>query len=1057
MIDGFGRVIQTKVPDGDGFVASDHFYDPLGRKAATSQSYRTSSFLSDDPADRVTEELPLVLLSDAFSNVETDDHGTLTMSGWTRVGDGEAYYGETGEWTKPSGINGGMVEFSGADRGNRSIVLGDTDITLGVESEVDLSQWNGRSLRLSTHYGAEYTVHTRKTSCRWIGGRKRCHTRSVHTPIDKPVMLTVTDANSGAVLIETDLPYARQDRIGRDIAAHELDLAAAVAGAQRIEIRLWVELPCAGQDVSSYGFRIRNVRLEGHRDELRCTLVRDPDQPGVRTDYDASNRVVAVTRPDGTRTTTSYDRGTQTTTNAQGVSLTKHLDGHQRLTAIDEDIDGVAHTTRYHHRAATGELEQIVDAAGNLYTFAYDPLGRKILEHDADRGLWRWAYDPMGNAVWQQDANQQVTAYSYDALHRPTRRVSHDDAVTTYEYDTGDFGIGRRAAVETPDFRRDIAYDRRGRVVQQALSIDEHRWHTATHYDDADRIIETEYPDGEVVRTQYDAHGFVAQVSGHDDYVTSTAYTDQGLLTELAYGNATSLRYSYYDDEAIDPLLGSALSYRLRTVSARGGTIDLSLEFQHDKLGNVLALIDKNDANRSQHFAYDSSSRLVSANGVYGERRYRYDAVGNMLEFDSRTFTYGTGNRLESDGLWNYEYDGNGNVVARGQGDLKQAFEFDALNRMTRFSGDTTETYRYDDGETRLTKTVGDTTTYYVSGDYEEVWQGDTRLEVIKHYRSGDQKVATRDDDGLKYVYPDHLKSSSRLADASGQQVKAIWYLPFGGEAKEIGTAKARYRYTGKEKDNSGLYYYGARYYDDTFGRFLAADSLLPDVYDPQQLNRFAYVRNNPIRLIDPDGHRSSEATRQAFAHLSFFYTWDTIPESEVTGEVDRVELALSILPERVTTTLAEKQVTFKAVRNLRHKWLNMDLGGGTSIETRTSLIDMDGQRVAMSAIHEALHHVDDYGKFSSDLHFRAIAASVYTKDELTNLNYQEVFIQHAASTIISKHAGVSPMWNDIVDSPSYRITDESAAAFAPYFKKFFWPHDDEVDDPEEPDDDDDD
>ena len=201
LVDGFGRTIQTKVPDGDSFIASDQFYDALGRKAATSQSYRTSSLVSDDLADRVTEELPLVLLGDVFSDVRTNDSGALTMSGWKRVGEGEAYYGEVGEWTPPSGLNGGMVEFSGADTGNRSVILGDTDITLGVESEVDLSQWNGRQLLLSAQYGAEYTVHSRKTSCRWIGGGKRCRTTSEHKPHDKPVMLTVTDADSGATLL----------------------------------------------------------------------------------------------------------------------------------------------------------------------------------------------------------------------------------------------------------------------------------------------------------------------------------------------------------------------------------------------------------------------------------------------------------------------------------------------------------------------------------------------------------------------------------------------------------------------------------------------------------------------------------------------------------------------------------------------------------------------------------------------------------------------------------------------------------------------------------------
>ena len=865
LVDGFGRIIQTKVPDGDSFIASDRFYDILGRKAATSQSYRTPSLVSDDPADRVTEELPLVLLGDAFSNVQTNDDGTLTMSGWIRVGNGEAYYGETGEWTEPSGVNGGMVEFSGADRGDRAVILGDTDITLGVESEVDLSQWNGRTLMLSAQYGAEYTVHTRKTSCRWGRGRKRCRTNSEHKPHDKPVMLTVMNADSGEVLLETELPYTWQDRVDRDIAAHELDLAAAVAGAQRIKIRLSVQLPSAGQDVSSYAFRVRNIHLTGHRDELRCILVRDPSRPAMRTEYDALGRAIAQVKPDGTATTTRYDRGTRTITDANGVAHTRHVDAYDRIVAIDEVFDTAVATTHYMHRPATGELEQITDAKGGVYTFGYDRLGRRTLEHDADRGEHRRTYDANGNVISERDANQQVTRTDYDALNRPIRIVAGDAQEITHVYDEGDHGVGRLSVTKTPDMVRRYGYDERGRVVAHTLVVDGHTWTSALTFDDAGRLTSKTYPDGEVVRTNYDGRGFVDTVTGDDVYVVGTAYSDYGQLTQLRYGNDTELAYTYYDGSEVDPLVGSAYSYRLRTARAQGGTVDLSLEYQHDKVGNVVAVIDRGDAAEaaggSQYFSYDAADRLVSAEGIWGSRAYAYDSVGNLLAFDGRAYQYGAGNRLSNDGVWGYTYDANGNVVSRSTGQATQEFGYDSRNRMIRFtSDDGVESYVYDDGETRLKKVAGGQTTYYIDADYEEVWDDSGRLEVIKHYRSGQQKVATRDADGLKYVYPDHLGSSSRMADRRGNQVKALWYLPFGGDAKETGDVQTRYRYTGKEKDDSGLYYYGARYYDDALGRFMAADSVLPDVYDPQQLNRFAYVRNNPVKLVDPDGHAAIAA-----------------------------------------------------------------------------------------------------------------------------------------------------------------------------------------------------
>ena len=858
LVDGFGRTIQEKIPVEGGFIASDRFYDVAGRESARSQEYRTGSMLSDDPLDRVTEEQPLVLLGDSFAAVDSTDDNALVIPGWARVGEGEVYYGETGTWTEPRGVNGGMVEFAGADRGDRALVVGDTDVTLGVETEIDVSDWNGRQLAFSAHYGAEYTVHKRRRSCRWIGGRKQCRTKSLHDLVEAPVVLTVTDADSGATLLETELPYAHADRIERNLAAHEIDLAAAVSNAQRIKLRLWVRLPCAGQDVSSYGFRVRNVELTGHRDQLRCILVRDPNQPAARTEYDALGRVVSRVNSDGTATTTAYDRGTHAITDANGVTHTRHVDVYDRVTAIDETHGDTVATTHYVHRPATSELQQVTDAKGGVYSFSYDGLGRKTLEHDADRGEWHMSYDPNGNLIQRRDANQHMTRFESDALNRPTRIVTQHGKQTAYIYDAGDYGIGKRTSVVTPDMSRRYGYDARGRQILDTLAIDGHTWTTGYSYDGADRLISTTYPDGEVVRTRHDARGQVLHVAGDTEYVTGASYTDYGKLARLSYANGTRLTYSYYDDRAVDPLSGSAYSYRLRTASVVGGTVDMSLEYQYDKVGNVLALIDRDAPERSQYFAYDTVDRLVSAQGVYGERRYEYDAVGNVVRFATRRYHYGSGNRIVDDGVWTYEHDANGNVTRRSQRGLVQELGYDSLGRMTSLRSDTdgvVETYAYDDGETRIKKSAGDEVTYYISSDYEERWRDGLRHDVVKHYRAGTQKVATRDKDGLRFVYPDHLGSSSRLADAKGNQVKAIWYMPFGASAREQGDATARYRFNGKEKDDSGLYYYGARYYDESLGRFLAADSMLPDVYDPQQLNRFAYVRNNPIKFVDPDGH----------------------------------------------------------------------------------------------------------------------------------------------------------------------------------------------------------
>lgn len=67
-----------------------------------------------------------------------------------------------------------------------------------------------------------------------------------------------------------------------------------------------------------------------------------------------------------------------------------------------------------------------------------------------------------------------------------------------------------------------------------------------------------------------------------------------------------------------------------------------------------------------------------------------------------------------------------------------------------------------------------------------------------------------------------------------------------------LGTDK---KYTGQRLDGTGLYFYNARYYDAEMGRFVSADSLVQAPHNPQSLNRYSYVINNPLAYTDPTGH----------------------------------------------------------------------------------------------------------------------------------------------------------------------------------------------------------
>jgi RHS repeat-associated protein len=105
----------------------------------------------------------------------------------------------------------------------------------------------------------------------------------------------------------------------------------------------------------------------------------------------------------------------------------------------------------------------------------------------------------------------------------------------------------------------------------------------------------------------------------------------------------------------------------------------------------------------------------------------------------------------------------------------------------------------------------------------------------------------------MEWYLSDHLGSTTLLVNESGLEVERTEYFPYG-QVQSGGLEK--YGFTGQENDiDTGLMYYGARYYSPEYRIFIQPDTMLPDVYNPQALNRYSYVLNNPVKYTDPSGH----------------------------------------------------------------------------------------------------------------------------------------------------------------------------------------------------------
>ncbi len=187
-------------------------------------------------------------------------------------------------------------------------------------------------------------------------------------------------------------------------------------------------------------------------------------------------------------------------------------------------------------------------------------------------------------------------------------------------------------------------------------------------------------------------------------------------------------------------------------------------------------------------------------------------------------------------------------MVTRGS----QTLTWDHENRLASVTGGRiypSESYLYDADSMRVKKTSDGKESYYPFPHYE-LHDG----TVVKYYFFGGMRVAQRRDGVLTYLHGNHLGSSVLETNTSGVMVNDEKYFAYG-EQRDVGPVNTENQYTDQKRDDTGLYYYGARYYDPALGTFVSPDSIVPEPTNVFDYNRMMYTRGNPLRFIDPSGH----------------------------------------------------------------------------------------------------------------------------------------------------------------------------------------------------------
>jgi RHS repeat-associated protein len=248
--------------------------------------------------------------------------------------------------------------------------------------------------------------------------------------------------------------------------------------------------------------------------------------------------------------------------------------------------------------------------------------------------------------------------------------------------------------------------------------------------------------------------------------------------------------------------------------------------------------------------------------GSRWSNNYTYDPWGNLTKKLYGSVQAGehmdtsadTGNHLMG-----YSYDTGGNMTTDGV----NTYAYDGENRITSVAG---VSYTYDADGRRVKKSSG--TNYWYGPSGEPLAETDSAGTWTNYVFFAGERLARNVNGDIKYYITDHLHSTGMFVDKAGTAAAVLDdndFYPWGGVVAGVGktTSNNTVKFTGKYHDSeSGLDYFGARYYANAIGRFMSPDwadtaTTVPyaEFGDPQSLNLYGYVENAPVNRIDADGH----------------------------------------------------------------------------------------------------------------------------------------------------------------------------------------------------------
>ncbi len=619
---------------------------------------------------------------------------------------------------------------------------------------------------------------------------------------------------------------------------------------------------------------------------------------------DGRGRLVEVREQNGAETSVTrygYDGLDHLTRirDPQGNVKTLVFDGLGRKTRMD-DPDKGAMTYVYD---GAGNLVSTTDAKAQTLTYSYDPANRTLAEthggvaqvryhYDADQptggptltntlgrlawvedlaGVEFYTYDRRGNVARQArrlNGFDFITGMERDAMERLTRLTYPDGTAVEYRYNA----MGSLAAV--PGFVDAIDYAANG---QKAAFVYANGVQSRYAYDGRQRLARLRSTRGTAVLQDlaysYDGASNILRIEDRrpvktpEDRTTDYGYDDLYRLTQ-ATAPAWSERYRYdsIGNMTFKSDLG-VMSYGAGSAGPHALTGAAGISYGYDANGNLAT-------KRGFAYRFDDRDRLAhvdrTTDGAVID--YAYDSG-----FDRRRKTVTLGGQTQTT-LYPDRY-----TEIRGDRLIKQVFAGDRLiARVSIAPFRASQLARWEAPRTALDLDANQDGIITLDelraqGANPALVEPGDAIDGLRAYRLNREAnpgllpfatlaAALHEQGALPppvetrtlFYLPDHLGSASAVMDSAGGVVEESVFYPYGQDRVRTGDYMSEYRFTGKELDvETGLHFFGARYYDSGAGIFLSVDplySVRPDAVATQGPNTYIYSKGNPSSLVDSNG-----------------------------------------------------------------------------------------------------------------------------------------------------------------------------------------------------------